>query len=296
MDVSVIIVNYNTAWMTKECIESIFKYTNGPSFEVIVVDNASNDNSDSLLGEDKRLKYVKNKSNVGFGRANNIGASIATGKYLFCLNSDTILQGNAINSLFKFSENNKSLNIGTLGVLLVDKDGIINGPFSCFPKPYLFFKSNRHEIRRIRERIINGEYEKVDYVCGADMFIGSSVFKSIAGFDERFFMYCEEIDLQKRLCEKGFNNYVINNTDIIHLEGGSFDRGKRDRFRRYHMRRESLIRYLLIHFPKIAFLDRLYVTIIIIQDLMMRKVNVCFQETLTLLLLPLKFKLEKNIQ
>ena len=96
MDVSVIIVNYNTIELTLNCINSIFTHTLGIDFEVIVVDNNSDDGSGEILRLDKRIVFIQNLANEGFGSANNIGYQYAKGKYLFLLNSDTILLNNAI--------------------------------------------------------------------------------------------------------------------------------------------------------------------------------------------------------
>ena len=291
LDVSVIIVNYCTAEMTHDCIESIYKNTSSISFEIIVVDNASNDNSDDLLGNDSRILYIKNRENYGFGKANNIGFSYAHGKYVFFLNSDTILTDNAIKYLYDFDECNKKLNLGTIGILLSDKNGRINGPFSFFKKPYAFFRNYKSQIKKKIEITEKNGYAFVDYVCGADMFIQSSVFKKMNGFDERFFMYCEEIELQKRLKEKGYQNCVVKNTGIIHFEGGSFSKEKKDQYKRYYMRRESLLRYFFIH-HKSNIVNRISVFIIIVRDLYLKRVSVDFRETISLLRLPFIFKFE----
>lgn len=291
ISVSVIIVNYHTAELTRECVDSIFKHTKDVSFEIIVVDNASKDNSDIVLGADDRISYIKNDSNVGFGRANNIGASYAKGKYLFCLNSDTILTDNAIKILYDFSEAHDESNTGTVGLLLVDKEGKVNGPFSFFVTPFSILTKQNALKERVLKKTKEEGYSVVDYVCGADMFIRTSVFKKIRGFDERFFMYCEEIELQKRLAENGYRNYIVNNSGIIHFEGGSFSKGKKDQYKRYYMRRESLLRYFLIHHNKTNIIDRLSVFIVILKDLLLVKVNTSFNEAISLLLLPFKFKL-----
>src|SRR5690554_917255 len=99
MDVSIIIVNYNTCKLTQECINSIYEYTSEISFEVIVVDNASHDESKEFLSKDTRINYLYQTSNLGFGKANNVGLTYATGKYVFFLNSDTYLTCNIIKEL-----------------------------------------------------------------------------------------------------------------------------------------------------------------------------------------------------
>lgn len=120
MDVSIIIVNYNTRQLTSNCIESIFKYTNGVSFEVILVDNASTDGSIDFFTNDERIIFISSKENLGFGRANNLGYKVAKGRYIFLLNSDTLLLNNAI-KIFCDTMSNVDGNIACIGTLLRDK-------------------------------------------------------------------------------------------------------------------------------------------------------------------------------
>ena len=97
MDVSIIIVNYNTKNLTLQCIDSIYEKTNDVSFEIIVVDNNSTEGSQELVSHDKRIVFVEAGENLGFGKANNLGLRQAQGKYIFFLNSDTLLLNNACN-------------------------------------------------------------------------------------------------------------------------------------------------------------------------------------------------------
>ena len=120
IDVSIIIVNYNTCELTKQCIDSVFKKTSGISFEVIVVDNDSKDDSIKVLSQDSRVNFIESGANLGFGRANNLGIKHSRGKYVFFLNSDTILLNNAVKMLFDFMDAHKELNVGALGTILLD--------------------------------------------------------------------------------------------------------------------------------------------------------------------------------
>ena len=103
MDVSVIIVNYNTYRLLSECLETLYAQTIGIQFEVIVVDNASNDDSEKNITKlYPQVKWLNSGSNIGFGRANNLGYSYASGKYIFLLNSDTLLANNAIKAFYDY--------------------------------------------------------------------------------------------------------------------------------------------------------------------------------------------------
>lgn len=124
LDVSVIIINYNTLKMTDECICSVIEKTSGISYEIILVDNASTDGSKEFFSNDPRVTYIYNDENLGFGRANNRGIEIASGKYLLLLNSDTLLLNNAVRLFFNYFENyGDAQAIGALGCVLKDPCG-----------------------------------------------------------------------------------------------------------------------------------------------------------------------------
>lgn len=230
MDVSIIIVNYNTRELTIQCLRSIYEQTTGLEFEVIVVDNASTDNScTSIKTNFPNVFLIESDENLGFGKANNLGANIAKGKYLFFLNSDTILLNNSIYILFQFNEiyGNK-LNIGVSGGILLDENRIETGSFGPLPtkmntlKLILGFLPRFTKMTPIELTYFQtNEYLEVGYITGADMFISKFVFQNIGSFDPIFFMYYEETDLQLRLKNKNFRNYIVDKTQIVHLEGAS---------------------------------------------------------------------------
>lgn len=217
MDVSVIIVNYNTKKITSECIESVFDKTVGIDFEVILVDNASTDGSKELFEQDNRIVYLYNKENVGFGRANNIGFNYAKGDFTFLLNSDTILLNNAIKVFYdKISKMPKT--VACLGTILLDVDGKPTYSYGAFLSwstllPWL----DKYDF----SEKIPQEGKDVPCVLGADMFIRRSVIDECGFFDPRFFMYNEENDLQRRFRQKGYISKIIEGPLIVHLEGKS---------------------------------------------------------------------------
>ena len=103
IDVSIIIVNYNTPELTENCINSIISQTQGICYEIIVIDNASTDNSNLILSSDRRINFIQSSKNGGFGYGNNLGMKIAKGNYFMLLNSDTLLQNNAVFEFYKFA-------------------------------------------------------------------------------------------------------------------------------------------------------------------------------------------------
>ena len=125
MDVSVIIVNYNTLALTQQCVDSIFEKTSGLDFEVIIVDNGSTDGSKETFSHDSRIQYIYSEENLGFGRANNLGAAHAKGDYLFFLNSDTYLVNHAISLLWEEMKhlNQENAKVACAGCMLTDEQG-----------------------------------------------------------------------------------------------------------------------------------------------------------------------------
>jgi GT2 family glycosyltransferase len=231
--VSIIIVNYNTRRLSINCIQSIIKVTLNISYEIIMVDNASTDESvKAIKDEFPQVILIENEINIGFGRANNLAAQQAKGEFLFFLNSDTILFENSIEKLLNFFiENEQRLRIGSLGCVLVDNDKVFNGAGGDFPtsrKEALLLFQSLPVIGKLFSKIktkeipLNTTCFQIDYVIGADLMIKTSVFNQINGFDPSFFMYYEESDLQKRMNrDLDLKSYIYTKTQIIHLEDGS---------------------------------------------------------------------------
>ena len=232
MQVSIIIVNYNTKDITENCIASIISQTKDVEYEIILVDNASVDGSKEYFKNRKEICYIYSNENLGFGKANNLGAEKAKGELLFLLNSDTILIENSIKKMLDFfCQNEEGLKIGVLGCLLIDEKYEINGYGDEFPsckkeiKNYLslipiinFFV--KKEKRKPTE--FKNDYFEINYVIGADMLMRKKNFLNLNGFDEDFFMYYEESDLQKRMSNLlGVRNFIYTKTRIIHLEDAS---------------------------------------------------------------------------
>lgn len=235
MDVSIIIVNYNTKQLTCQCIDSIYEKTNGVSFEIIVVDNNSTDGSQELLSHDSRIVFVEAGENLGFGKANNLGVGKSKGKYIFFLNSDTILVNNAIKDLYDYSIHHKQLKLGAVGCLLENPNGAKVHSYGFFPsKVSLLTNSIKAGLRLIFHKArqpvgysVDGKEQIVDYVTGADVFVERTVIDNYGGFDPDFFMYYEDTEMQYRWWSHGLVNMIITSPRIIHLEGCSTNDNKK---------------------------------------------------------------------
>lgn len=228
--VSIIIVNYNTTALTYACIGSVIKFTSIP-FEIILIDNASTDRSIERLQADfPQVSLILNKENIGFGRANNLGISMAEGKYLFLLNSDTLLRSDAILTFFNYMEMPEHQNIACCGASLITIEGAKQVSYGNFPSisevfatlgPGIFYKNYYRKHLSSGVKVYCMEPHSVDYISGADLFIRKATLAQIGLFDEDFFLYFEETELAFRMRKKGYLSVILPNVEIVHLEGSS---------------------------------------------------------------------------
>lgn len=263
MDVSIIIVNYNTKQLTSNCIDSILQDITDINYEIIVLDNASNDGSIDFFKEKySSIQIISNPYNYGFGKANNIGAKHAKGKYLLFLNSDTIINENACLKFFNKMEENPE--IASCGGNLMHANGLKNISYGNFPTLTMYFFEIG--LKKFFDSYYTKELSagckaqfdipaKIDYICGADIFIRKAVFDLLNGFDEEIFLYFEETDLFKRMQEKGFSSIIFPDINIIHLSGQSTKTRKQSSSNLYY---RSKFYYFKKHHPNSIFLLLLF--------------------------------------
>ena len=227
MDVSIIIVNYNTCQLTRNCVDSIFEKTKNLSFEIILVDNASVDGSKEVFEQDNRIKYIYSKVNLGFGGGNNLGYKYADGDYIFLLNSDTLLINNAIYELVNFMK--KHTDVGIAGGALYNLE---MQPCHSYGELLPSLKSELNHlfrnlfVKKIKKNIckeVNSiGYASVGYITGADMILRREIIDQIGLFDTDFFMYFEETEMTFRYLKNGIKSFYYPKAKIQHLEGKSF--------------------------------------------------------------------------
>ena len=231
IDVSILIVSYNTRALTLEALSSAVAETARSSYEIIVVDNASHDGSATALAQHpSRPRVIALHENIGFGRANNLAAKQARGRYILLLNPDTVVLDGAIDALVDFADANADAMIW--GGRTVFADGRLN-PASCWGRMTLW-----NQVCRVtgltsifaNSEFFNGEayggwnHENVrcvDIVSGCFFLIERDVWNSLGGFDPHFFMYGEEADLCLRARKIGAKPMVTPAATIIHLGGAS---------------------------------------------------------------------------
>ena len=232
MDLSVIIVNYNTRQLLTECLASVSAETTGIEYEVIVVDNHSSDGSREMLERDAPLvKKIFNTENRGFAAANNQALGIASGKYVLLLNSDTNILKNAIGTSLDFMQKHTEASI--LGCRLLNADGTLQRSCRSFPSVWNIFSESLFLYKMFPRTTLFGSYymthfdhdtvRQVDVVMGAFMMIHREVFERVGLLDESYFMYTEETDFCYRAAVQGFHAYFIPSAEVIHYGGGSIE-------------------------------------------------------------------------
>ena len=255
LDLSIIIISYNTKELTLNTLKSIYQHTKNISFEIIIIDHNSKDNSVTALkkfGQDKKnFTLLGIKENPGFGAGNNRGAKLARGEYLLFLNSDTLLRENSPQKAVDFLK--KHSQIGVYSCQLLNPDLTVQPTGGYFPtlsrifawqffiddlpfigrfiksihphKPNFFFLNKFLDKNKIENKKDNKSFyhqpQRPDWVTGAFIMIPKKVFDQVGGFDEKIWMYAEEMELCYRIKKLGFKVAYETNSAIIHLGGGS---------------------------------------------------------------------------
>lgn len=224
MKLSIIILSFNTEKMTLSCVNSLLtqykKEIEAEYLEIIVVDNASSDSTISSLEKIREIKLMKNSDNYGFSKGNNLGARIAKGKYLLFLNSDVQVKDKGFLDMTNFMDQNPKA--GIIGGRLSNSDGSdqkSSGNFYTFINLLVSLFGGDFLIRKSPKKI-----EKVDWVSGASLMIRKDLFNKLGGFDEKYFMYIEDMDLCFGAKKLGFNTYFFPHIKLVHKELGSGNR------------------------------------------------------------------------
>lgn len=243
--VTISIVNYKSSVLVNECIKSIIKFTNDISYEIIVVDNNSDDDISEVVSCYKNVKLILSKENRGFAAANNLALKHCKSKYFLLLNPDTILLNNALKILYDFMEKQKNCSVSC--PQLYYPDGREQQSYTNFRSPYqrimwdIYPLLNQLGFFCIKNLIINKfskskiiqkkdstvftnidkEYKVIERPRGVCFFVRMSAIELVGPMDERFFMYCEEVDWALRFTKAGFKNFICFNAKVSHIWGGT---------------------------------------------------------------------------
>lgn len=230
MDVSFIIVNYNTKELTAKAIGSIYKYAQNLNFEIFLIDNNSTDGSLKFLEKKfPKVKFIANHQNIGFGRANNQGMEKAVGEYLFIFNSDAYLIDDSLQKLIKRAGEIK--NLGAISPLILNVDKTIQQSGGFFPTltkvfwwmsfvddlPFGLMLNPYH----IDHDSFYAKERELDWLTGAALIIPRSVYNKVGGFDENIFMYGEDIEICQKMKRAKFKVYFSPLSRLVHIGQGS---------------------------------------------------------------------------
>lgn len=252
--IDIVIVNWNAGVQLKECIESIDSCAMKFISRITIVDNGSTDGSVELIERTNKVKVVRTGENLGFASACNIGAQSGNSPYILFLNPDTRLESDSLAVPYSFMQQTENMGVGICGIQLADEQGNISKTCARFPTLLRLVSSSLGLVKfpglkasgmRMREWN-HQESRKVDQVMGAFFFCRRKVFELCEGFDERFFVYFEEVDVAKRSSLLGWSTWYLTEARAFHKGGGTSQQVKAHRLF-YSLR--SRILYAFKHFP-----------------------------------------------
>ena len=240
MDLSVVIVNWNTEALLRDCLRSVYRTIEGIAFEVIVVDNASGDGSVAMLKvEFPQVRRIENFENRGFAAANNQAFRIMKGRYALLLNSDTVLTDGAVRELYVFMEGHPEA-VMACGQLL-NADGSKQNSIAAFPTLLTLLTNTSLLEYFFPRKYPSKRYEysapiEVDSGIGACLIVRKSAIDGVGGFDERYFFFFEETDWARTMKKAGGKAFHVPTAKIYHLQGKSVGADVRSRILFYRSR------------------------------------------------------------
>lgn len=235
MQISIIIISFNTREVTRNCLFSIRDSNLELEYEIILVDNASSDGSVEMVRQEfPEVRVIANGTNNMFAKANNQGMEIACGDYFLLLNSDTIVEQGNIESLFNFI-NNSDGEIGCVGPTILNKDGSIQSEGFMLPsftemmsmifRPLISKLPTSAKVKVLppgHPLLLDARNNcKIGWLVGCCLLLKGSLAKTLGGFDVNFDFYCEDVDLCKRVWKLKYQVWLCRDAHVIHLGGAS---------------------------------------------------------------------------
>lgn len=226
IQLSIIIVNYNGLKYLKDCFDSIYEKLKDISFEIIVIDNNSSDESCTFIKQNyPEVILIESKINHGFGKGNNEAVKIAKGEYLLLINNDTILIDD-LKPAFDFLVSDKT--IGVLGINMLDGNQGYLPAAGVFPNKQNMFQLKK--LLEVNQDFIDNKFLKksydVDWICGSFMMLAKDTFEEIKGFDEDYFLYVEDVDFCKKIEKIGLKRVFLPTFSYIHFVGFNKSKNK----------------------------------------------------------------------
>ena len=231
LPLSIIIVNWNAGSQLVEAINSIALHHCHLVDTVIIVDNDSSDDSlaqaEALIDLPYKMLIIRNTANCGFAKACNQGAKLSKCKYLLFLNPDTALYASTLPQVFEFMQDAVNSNVGICGVQLLDKGGHIWRSCARFPSAFGFIAKSLGlttlvpQLDHVMSEWDHSETRQVNHLIGAFYFVRLDLFQALGGFDERFFVYLEDLDFSWRSKQAGWSSMYLASAQAFHAGGGT---------------------------------------------------------------------------
>jgi len=252
--IDIVIVNWNGGHYLQECVESVVKFSNDLVNKIVVVDNASTDNSLLMLNKFDDLELVVNSKNLGFAAASNIGSKIGRSEYILFLNPDARIYLDTLKIVLAFMQSKENSNVGICGVQLYNENGEIARSSSRHPsvKGILSRSIGLNKVfPSLGDPMSEWDHlntKVVDQIIGAFFFVRRHVFQELNGFDERFFVYYDEVDFSLRAKQLGWHSVYLADAQAFHVGGGLSRQVKAKRL--FYTHRSSIL-YAFKHFNTI---------------------------------------------
>jgi hypothetical protein len=247
----IVIVNWNSGCQLAECVDSIDRYSSDFINKIIIIDNGSVDDSAQRLPVLSRLTTVFVGENLGFGKACNLGAAQTNGEFLLFLNPDAALLPRSLHETIAYMQESKHTKVGICGIQLLDETNQVARSCARFPSP-AGFVAHAFGLVRLFPQLghfmaewAHDQTRKVDQVIGAFFFVRRNVFEQLGGFDERFFVYFEEVDFSYRARQAGWRSVFLAQAQAFHAGGGTSNQIKARRL--FYSLRSRLL-YAFKHF------------------------------------------------
>jgi len=255
-ELSVVIVNFNTRQLLRQCLESLRSAAGGIRTQVVVVDNASSDRSAEMVAECfPEVRLLRNPWNHGYARANNQGSRECGGQYLLLLNSDTVVKPDALQHMTDYLHHHPE--VGVVGARLFYGDGRIQGSAKAFPTPLNIFFGRKSLLSKLFPNnpytrrylpCLSGDLREpveVDYVSGAALMVRRALIDRVGPMDEGYFIYWEDADWCYRVRQHGWKVVYLPQAHIVHMEGMSSTRESARLIVEFH---KSLYRFFRLHY------------------------------------------------
>lgn len=264
--VDIVIVNWNAGQQLRECVDSVIQCGGSLVSRIVVIDNGSTDGSEGAVDGLPDVTLIRAGENLGFGRACNAGAGLVSGEFILFLNPDARVFPSTLAISLGFMRQPENSRVGICGVQLVDEDGHVVRTCARFPSARGFV-SHAVGVDRIIPAFGHFMHEwdhattrEVDQVIGAFFLVRRNVFEALNGFDERFFVYFEEVDFSYRAKQRGWSSVYCADAQAFHAGGGT---SRQVKGRRLFYSLRSRLLYAFKHFNPLAITTVLLATLLV---------------------------------